>query len=63
MRKERGGALLALGVLIVSAVLGGIYGPAVRATATSADQLKKPGQKAASAPMWMPMRPNPLIRL
>jgi carboxyl-terminal processing protease len=40
VRKERGGALLALGVLIVSAVLGGIYGPAVRATATSADQLK-----------------------
>jgi carboxyl-terminal processing protease len=40
VRGERRGALLVLAVLIVSAVLGGIYGPAVRATATSADQLK-----------------------
>jgi carboxyl-terminal processing protease len=40
MRAERGGALLVLGVLTVSAVLGGIYGPAVRATASNADQLK-----------------------
>ncbi|MGD0842526.1 MAG: S41 family peptidase, partial [Candidatus Acidiferrales bacterium] len=40
MRGERRGALLVLAVLVVSAALGGIYGPAVRATATSADQLK-----------------------
>ena len=40
MRGERRGALLVLAVLIVSAVLGGIYGPAVRATPTSADELK-----------------------
>ncbi|MGB6198893.1 MAG: S41 family peptidase [Candidatus Acidiferrales bacterium] len=31
---------LVFAVLILSAVLGGVYGPAVRATATSADQLK-----------------------
>ena len=40
MRGERRGAVLVLGVLVVSAVLGGIYGPAVRATASSADELK-----------------------
>jgi carboxyl-terminal processing protease len=40
VRGERRGALLVLAVLIVSAVLGGIYGPAVRATPTSADELK-----------------------
>ena len=40
MRGERRGVLLVLAVLIVSAVLGGIYGPTVRATASSADELK-----------------------
>lgn len=32
MQGERRGALLVIGVLVLSAVLGGIYGPAVRAT-------------------------------
>jgi carboxyl-terminal processing protease len=40
VRGERRGVLLVLAVLIVSAVLGGIYGPTVRATASSADELK-----------------------
>ena len=40
MRGERRGALLVLAVLILSAVLGGIYGPTVRATPSSADELK-----------------------
>src|SRR2546430_8843934 len=31
------GVLIAIGVLLLSAVLGGIYGPNVRATAASAD--------------------------
>ena len=33
MKTERRGALLVLGVLVFAAVLGGIYGPSVRATA------------------------------
>jgi carboxyl-terminal processing protease len=38
MKRERGWALLFLGVLFVSAVLGGLYGPSVRATpANTAD--------------------------
>ena len=40
MRPERRGALLVLGVLTFSAILGGIYGPAVRATAADADKLQ-----------------------
>jgi carboxyl-terminal processing protease len=34
MQGERRGALLVIGVLVVSAVLGGIYGPSVRATSS-----------------------------
>jgi carboxyl-terminal processing protease len=40
LRGERRGLALVFAVLILSAVLGGIYGPAVRATASSADELK-----------------------
>ena len=37
MKSERRGIFIAVGVLLLSAVLGGIYGPNVRATAASAD--------------------------
>ena len=37
MKSERRGVVIAIGVLLLSAVLGGIYGPNVRATAASAD--------------------------
>ena len=37
MKPERRGMFLILGVLLLSAVLGGIYGPNVRATTASAD--------------------------
>src|SRR5438270_13227948 len=37
MKSERRGIVMAFGVLLLSAVLGGIYGPNVRATAASAD--------------------------
>ena len=37
MKSERRGVVIAVGVLLLSAVLGGIYGPNVRATAASAD--------------------------
>src|SRR5580692_5041453 len=40
MKAERRGALLVLGVLILSAVLGGIYGPSVRATASGSTDLQ-----------------------
>jgi carboxyl-terminal processing protease len=40
LRGERRGLALVFAVLILSAVLGGVYGPAVRATASSADELK-----------------------
>src|SRR6202451_1144872 len=40
MQGERRGALLVIGVLVVSAVLGGIYGPAVRATSTDVNSLQ-----------------------
>jgi carboxyl-terminal processing protease len=40
MQGERRGALLVLGVLVVSAVLGGIYGPSVRATSTDVNSLQ-----------------------
>jgi carboxyl-terminal processing protease len=40
MRGERRGALLVIGVLVVSAVLGGIYGPPVRATSSDVDTLQ-----------------------
>jgi len=40
MKGERRGIFLVLGVLIFSAVLGGVYGPSVRATAASTDDLK-----------------------
>ncbi len=41
MQAERRGALLVSGVLLVSAVLGGIYGPSVRATAAGASDLQE----------------------
>src|SRR2546428_7487575 len=37
MKSERRGIVIAIGVLLLSAILGGIYGPNVRATAASAD--------------------------
>ena len=40
MRSSRRGALLVLGVLIFSAILGGIYGPSVKATAAGANDLQ-----------------------
>src|SRR5579864_1968825 len=40
MKGERRGALLVLGVLVVSAVLGGVYGPSVRATASGTTDLQ-----------------------
>ncbi len=40
MQGERRGALLVIGVLVVSAVLGGIYGPAVRATSSDVTNLQ-----------------------
>jgi carboxyl-terminal processing protease len=40
MRPERRGAVLTLGVLLASAVLGGIYGPSVRATAAGVSDLQ-----------------------
>src|SRR6202521_2440790 len=40
MRRERRGALLVLGVLVISAILGGIYGPSVRATAAGTSDLQ-----------------------
>ena len=40
MKPERRGALLILGVLILSAVLGGIYGPSVRATAVGTSDMQ-----------------------
>lgn len=40
MKGERRGALLVLGVLALSAVLGGIYGPSVRATASGTTDLQ-----------------------
>ncbi|PYU27685.1 MAG: S41 family peptidase [Acidobacteria bacterium] len=40
MKAERRGALLVLGVLVLSAVLGGIYGPTVRATVSGTTDLQ-----------------------
>jgi hypothetical protein len=40
MQGERRGALLVISVLIVSAVLGGIYGPSVRATSSDINNLQ-----------------------
>jgi carboxyl-terminal processing protease len=40
MQGERRGALLVIGVLVVSAILGGIYGPSVRATSTDVNNLQ-----------------------
>src|SRR5574341_792710 len=40
MRAQRRSALLVVGVVVVSAVLGGIYGPSVRATASGATDLQ-----------------------
>ncbi len=41
MKGERRGALLVLGVLVVSAALGGIYGPSVRATVSGTTDLQE----------------------
>ena len=40
MQGERRGALLVVGVLAVSAVLGGVYGPPVRATSSNVNNLQ-----------------------
>lgn len=40
MQGERRGALLVISVLVVSAVLGGLYGPSVRATSTDVNSLQ-----------------------
>src|SRR6202790_4215714 len=40
MQGERRGALLVIGVLVLSAVLGGIYGPSVRATSSDVNNLQ-----------------------
>jgi carboxyl-terminal processing protease len=40
MKGERRGALLVVAVLVVSAVLGGIYGPSVRATSSDVNSLQ-----------------------
>src|SRR5579862_3856084 len=40
MKPDRRGALLVLGVLLLSAVLGGLYGPSVRATAAGTNDLQ-----------------------
>jgi carboxyl-terminal processing protease len=40
MQGERRGALFVIGVLVVSAVLGGIYGPSVRATSSDVNNLQ-----------------------
>ena len=40
MQGERRGALLVIGVLVVSAILGGIYGPPVRATSSEVNSLQ-----------------------
>src|ERR1700694_300915 len=40
MQGERRGALLVIGVLVLSAVLGGIYGPPVRATSSDVNSLQ-----------------------
>jgi carboxyl-terminal processing protease len=40
MQGERRGALLVIGVLVFSAVLGGIYGPPVRATSSDVNNLQ-----------------------
>jgi carboxyl-terminal processing protease len=40
MKGDRRGALLVVGVLVVSAVLGGIYGPSVRATSSDVNTLQ-----------------------
>jgi len=40
MQGERRGALLVIGVLVVSAILGGIYGPSVRATSSEVSNLQ-----------------------
>ena len=40
MKPERRGLILVLAVLVVSAVLGGIYGPNVKATTSSADDFQ-----------------------
>ncbi len=41
MKPQRRGALLVMGVLVVSAILGGVYGPPVRATASGASDIQE----------------------
>ncbi len=41
MQADKRGALLVVGVLALSAILGGIYGPSVRATTASANDLQE----------------------
>src|SRR5579862_7855671 len=40
MKSERRGAFLVLGVLVLSAILGGFYGPSVRATPSDTSELQ-----------------------
>ena len=40
MNSDRRGVVLVIGVLLVSAVLGGLYGPSVKATAASSDDFQ-----------------------
>jgi carboxyl-terminal processing protease len=41
MQGERRGALLVIGILAISAILGGLYGPPVRATSADANSLQE----------------------
>ena len=41
MRSEKRGAVLVIGVLLISAVLGGIYGPSVKATDAGASDFQE----------------------
>src|SRR5437016_4832186 len=41
MQSEKRGAVLVIGVLLISAVLGGIYGPSVKATAAGASDFQE----------------------
>jgi carboxyl-terminal processing protease len=41
MQGERRGALLVIGVLVISAILGGMYGPSVRATSSDVNDMQE----------------------
>ena len=59
MQADRRGALLVIGVLTLSAVLGGIYGPTVRATAAGANDLNeavKTMERPTPEALWLGVR-------